>query len=143
MPSLASVHLRATEQCATCHLYREDFMDEQAPAISGHTFEPNFKGCVASGCHSTQFEIETRAAAFMASIDQRVADIKTRLGDESTWQYSATGGPSDQSTISDNVKKIRFLISYIESDGSSGIHNPDYVKSMLDKAEELLDDEGL
>lgn len=141
--SLASVHLRAPEQCATCHMFRRDFQDEQAPAIAGHTFEVNFAGCVASGCHTSQFEVQTRAMTFMASVQSRLDNIEARLGDPSTWEYSATGGPEDQSTISDNVKKIRFLLRYVGNDGSNGIHNPDYVKSMLDEAERLLDVEGL
>ena len=35
------------------------------------------------------------------------------------------------------------LLEYIESDGSLGVHNPAYVRAMLDRADELLDDEGI
>jgi hypothetical protein len=48
--SRVSVHSLAPEQCATCHLYRQDFQSEVAPAISGHTFAANNAGCATSGC---------------------------------------------------------------------------------------------
>jgi len=61
------------------------------------------------------------------------------LGDPSTWEYSAEGGPEDQDALSDEIKQIRYLYHYVVSDGSLGVHNPDYVRDMLSKAEELLD----
>lgn len=140
--SRASVHLRATQQCATCHLYRQDFQDDQAPAISGHKFTVSYNGCAATGCHSSTFEAKTRRMTFQAVVQARLDDVAARLGDASTWQYSATGGSEDQSTISDEIKKIRFLWAYIGADGSQGIHNSGYVEAMLDEAERLLDGLG-
>jgi hypothetical protein len=150
VPSLASVHLRATEQCATCHLYREDFQSEEAPAISGHTFQPSFLGCAAAGCHSSVVEAQTRGEAFMGAVEDRLADIVDRLDawaaanpvdadpDTIDWQYSSEDGPDDQSAIPEWVYKVRFLHAYVASDGSNGIHNPDYVDEMLSEAEDLL-----
>ena len=151
VPSRVSVHLRADQQCATCHLYRQDFESETAPAIAGHTFMVNYEACNTSGCHASSFEAETRGDAFRAGVESRIEDIKDRLdeyvfdADPSTldWAYTSDGGPSDQAGISENVMQVRFLIAYIESDGSGGVHNPAYVESMLDKAEDLLTAEGL
>lgn len=140
--SRASVHLRAKEQCATCHLYRQDFQDDQAPAISGHKFTVSYLGCATAGCHSSTFEAQTRGMTFQAVVQDRLDTIATRLGDAATWQYSSSGGPADQSAVSDDIKKIRFLWAYIDADGSQGIHNPGYVEAMLDEAERLLDDIG-
>lgn len=142
VPSIVHKHIEAAEQCSTCHMYRQDFMDDNAPAISGHTFEVNFAGCILSGCHSSESGIETRFVTGKDAMMVRIEEIKTRLGDPATWQYSSEGGPGNDG-VSENVQKIRFLISYIESDGSYGIHNPDYVESMLTEAEQLLEDEGL
>jgi hypothetical protein len=141
VPSMVHKHIEAREQCATCHMYRKDFGSEQAPAIAGHTFQVTFEGCMTTGCHSTG--IESRLETFQANVQERLDEIEDRLGDPATWEYSSEGGPMDQSTISDNVKKIRFLLKYVEADGSRGVHNPDYVLSMLDEAERLLDVEGL
>ena len=68
--------------------------------------------------------------------------IAARLGDPSTWEYSAEGGPSDQSGLSDEIKKVRFLYHYIVSDGSLGVHNPEYTRAILVQADALLTDIG-
>lgn len=143
VPSRVSVHSFAAEQCATCHLYRQDFQDEQAPAISGHTFQVNTAGCAATGCHPSSEQATAALATLQTEVETRLTEYRTRLGNESTWQYSSEGGPTDQSTVSDNIKKARFLLEYIENDGSLGIHNPDYVRDMLDKIDEYLDAEML
>lgn len=141
--SRVSVHSFAAEQCATCHLYRQDFQDEQAPAIAGHTFQVNTAGCQATGCHPSSEQAAAAMATLQTEVTTRLDEYKTRLGDVSTWGYSSEGGPSDQSGISDNMKKARFLIFYIENDGSKGIHNPDYVRDMLDKIDEYLTADSL
>lgn len=138
--SMVHKHIEAPEQCATCHMYRQDFMSDRAPAIAGHTFQVSFAGCMVAGCHNPG--IETRTATFQSNVQTRLDGIAMRLGDASTWEYSATGGPMDQDGVSDNIKKIRFLLRYIEADGSLGVHNPDYVTAMLSEAERLLVVEG-
>lgn len=141
--SRTSVHSFAVEQCATCHLYRQDFQDEQAPAISGHTFTVNNAGCATSGCHPSVDAAVAAQATLMGEVESRLADILARLGDPATWEYEAGGGPEDQSTVSDDIKKARFLYYYALEDGSGGIHNPDYVRDILTAAEQLLTDAGL
>ncbi len=136
--SRVSVHSFAPEQCATCHMFRQDFESEIAPAISGHTFAVNFKSCAISGCHPSQAQAEAVYATLQAEIQGRLDAVAAALGDPATWEYSEEGGPSDQSGISDNVKKARFLYHMVLSDGSLGMHNPSYVRDMLLEAEELL-----
>jgi formate-dependent nitrite reductase cytochrome c552 subunit len=147
----SSTHGLTTEQCSTCHMYREDFESEQAPAISGHNFTINFKGCATAGCHPSAAAGQQFAETIRGEVEARIADIEERLGDPATWGYSAEGGPPegpldgepDQTDLSDEIKQIRFLHAYILNDGSFGVHNPGYVRSMLDKAEDLLDEAGL
>lgn len=145
VPSRLSVHSFAAEQCARCHMYRQDFQSDQAPAIAGHSFQVNYKGCATAGCHPSQAAAEAAIITLHTEVDSRLDMIEVRLGDTSTWEYSSAGGPNSagQAMLSDNIKKIRFLYHYITADGSLGIHNPDYVRDMLEKAEDLLDDEGL
>jgi len=57
--------------------------------------------------------------------------IAARLGDPSTWQYGAEGGPADQSSIPDAIEQVRFEYEYILYDGSMGVHNRQYVKRLL------------
>ena len=121
-------------------------MSDEAPAIAGHNFQVSFNGCLAGvggqGCHESTGNIQIRKDTFQANIVSRLDAITSRLGDPATWEYSSAGGPSDQTTVTDNIKVVRFLLKYIEGDGSKGVHNPDYVQSMLDQAEDLLTLEG-
>lgn len=134
--SRLSVHRNAPEQCSTCHMYRQDFESEQAPAIAGHSFEVNYTACEL--CHGSAQQAQTDAGVLQAEIQARLDDIAARLGDPSTWEYSATGGPDDQDSIPDEIKKVRFLYHYVLSDGSLGVHNPAFTRAILDKADEIL-----
>jgi hypothetical protein len=149
VPSVISIHSFAVEQCSTCHLYRQDFMDAEAPAIAGHTFNVNFSGCVTSGCHPSPAQAEVASTTLMTEIQARLEGIIDRLnaayGGPPGWEYENEGGPDEagQAMLPDNVKKVRFITAYVEADGSLGVHNPRYVRSLLLHAEQLLDDEGI
>lgn len=135
-----SVHSFTTEQCATCHMYRQDFQSEQAPAISGHNFSVNNAGCATSGCHPSVDAAIAAQATLQSEIQARLDDIADRLGDPATWEYTSEGGPDadGQALISNEIKQIRFLYYYALVDGSLGVHNPDYVRSMLVAAQAML-----
>ena len=47
-----------------------------------------------------------------------------------------------QEEVPDGIKQVRFLYSYIISDGSLGTHNPAYVRAMLTEADSILTDLG-
>lgn len=142
--SVNSPHALVREQCSSCHMHREDFMSEVAPAISGHTFEVNFAGCVASGCHPAAGNAQALATSLKNSVQTLLDDVKSRLGDPATWEYSCCGGPSDGQPIAgttderDTLKKIRFLYYYALYDGSYGVHNPGYTRNLLLTAQTLL-----
>jgi hypothetical protein len=119
-------------------MYRQDFQDELAPAIAGHTFDVNQASCASSGCHPSTEQALAVQQTLQAEIQGRLDRVKTLLGDPSTWEYEAGGGPADQSGITDAVKQARFLYYYALNDGSLGMHNPAYVRAMLVKAELLL-----
>jgi len=136
--SRVSVHSFAPEQCATCHMFRQDFQSEVAPAIAGHDFEVNYQSCSATGCHPSQAQAEAVRATLQAEIQARLDDIEERLGDPADWEYSAQGGPEDQDAIPDEIKKVRFLYYYAANDGSLGVHNPAYVRDMLEEADAIL-----
>jgi len=137
-----SVHSFATEQCATCHMYRQDFQSEIAPAISGHNFVVNNAGCATSGCHPTVEAAVAAQTTLQTEVQSRLDDIRQRLGDPADWEYVANGGPDDvgQAELSNGIKQVRYLYYYALVDGSLGVHNPDYVRSILDRAESLLSD---
>lgn len=150
VPSRVSVHIDATEQCATCHLFRKDFQSEVAPAIAGHTFQVDLEGCVASDCHPSVANAEVRRDTLFAEMESLMADVEDALdnwaaanpqdADPETvdWEYAAEGGPPDQSGIPEQILKARFLLKYAQADGSRGMHNPAYVRSMLQEALDLV-----
>lgn len=138
-----SVHRFVPKQCVTCHMVQHPFVDEEHPAYTGHGLEIDYAGCTAVGCHPSEDSAQTDQENLEASVKSRLEAIAARLGDESTWGYSAEGGPADQSGISDTVKKVRFLYYYVIEDGSYGVHNPEYTKAILDEAEALLTSAGM
>jgi hypothetical protein len=142
--SRVSVHSFAPEQCATCHMYRQDFQSEEAPAISGHNFTVNNAGCATSGCHPSVEAAVAAQATLQAEVQSRLDDILERLGEPAAWEYVANGGPAeaDQAAVPDEIKQARFLYYYAHEDLSLGVHNPDYVRLMLEKAEDLLTGQG-
>jgi len=145
VPSRVSVHSFATEQCATCHMYREDFQSEEAPAIAGHSFQVSTKGCANTGCHPSSAAATAALSTLQTEIQGKLDMVKMRLDTWGNWEYTSNGGPSSggQAAIPDALKKIRYMYHYILSDGSKGIHNPDYVRDMLDECDDLLTGEGL
>ncbi len=141
--SRVSVHADAPTQCAACHLPRVETPDDPfAPTLSQHTFAATTQNCTLPGCHTSVEQAAGRQGTLQSGVTSALARIEGKLGDASTWQYSATGGPSsdDQSAIPENIRKARFLISYVEADGSLGMHNPDYTRDILAEAERLVDE---
>jgi hypothetical protein len=63
------------------------------------------------------------------------------------WEYTAPGvlsavgpGPSaaEQAQIPVNIQKARFNVYLVLSDGSLGVHNPEYCETLLEAAEEWI-----
>ncbi|UCE60586.1 MAG: hypothetical protein JSU63_02315 [Phycisphaerales bacterium] len=110
-------------------------------AITGHSFEVNFEGC--TGCHFDAFVAHSTLVAVQTSVQTQLDDLKARLGDAALWEYECCGGGPEgspgQADLPDEILKVRFMIKYIEGDGSLGAHNGSYVQSILAKANEILD----
>lgn len=142
--SVNSPHALVQNQCTTCHMHRQDFMSEVAPPLSEHTFEVNYAGCVASGCHPSAGSAQALAQSLSRTVNDLAGDVYTRLGDPTTWEYTSNGGPDSagQAGISNETKQIRFLYYYAIYDGSGGVHNPNYVKALLNRAREILTSTG-
>lgn len=132
----------APKQCATCHMRREEFVSNAQPAVKGHRFEVTLASCVANGCHESASQAAEDKNVIQGKISQGLIQLYARLGDPAKWEYSAQGGPATaagQAAIPDGVKKARFMYYYVLNDGSFGVHNPEYAKKILEKANEFLD----
>lgn len=134
-----SVHRFVPAQCVTCHMETKEFENAESPADSGHKFTLKTTGCASATCHGNA---EANAIADMQALQAKVAsdlaNIKSRLGDPSTWEYSTSGGPADQTTVTDQVKQIRFLYYWVVNDLSLGVHNPGYTRAILTSAQSRL-----
>jgi formate-dependent nitrite reductase cytochrome c552 subunit len=136
-------HNLAAKQCATCHVHREPFMSDENPTQSGHEFTVNFAGCALSGCHQTADAAQALAGTLQTAIQNRLNALAAGLGNVAMWEYSSSdyGGPANQNvgiTADARLKQLRFIYHYVLNDQSLGVHNPDYVRALLTKAEELL-----
>lgn len=151
VPVRSSVHLNTGDQCATCHVVREDRVPDLAPAVSGHTFAPNYAGCVS--CHGSEevaqakkealeIELEYRQELVIEALDAWTAD--PARGNGTFWEYTSEGGPdaATQAKIPNEIKKARYLYYYVASGGGSGVHNPDFVRESLILAREYAEQAG-
>lgn len=147
-PSLVSnrqhAHTFTARSCATCHMYREqsDNPNDVTPTISGHTFEVNLAGCIASGCHPGGQNIAGRTEALQTDTKNRLEALRLRLEQvhpNKGWEFTSNGGPNagGQAALSDNVKQVRFIYHYVYADGSFGLHNPSYTDRLLTYAQFL------
>jgi len=151
VPNRASVHLNAAEQCSTCHVARKPFEEGIAPAVSGHTFEINFLGCVS--CHGSVDVSKAKLAALEAEMEFRLGLVEDALNAWSArstalcsafahtgpcWEFTSEGGMNSagQAKIPDGIKKARYILYYVKAGGGNGAHNPDYVREALILAEE-------
>lgn len=143
--SRVSVHGFAPEQCATCHMHRQDTASELAPPLSEHTFSVNHLGCAATGCHPSTDQAMAAQTTLQTEMQSRLDDIAARLGDPATWEYTSNGGPDaeGQALLPDEIKQVRFLYYYVLEDGSLGLHNPSYLRDCLLTASLLLASIGM
>lgn len=148
VPNRRTVHRFVFDQCTTCHMqhqFHDDVLTGVMTSHSGHRFAvEDTVGCSTSGCHPTPESAFQDMVALQAEVQQGLDEMLARLGDPSTWQYSATGGPpaADQMAIPEQVRKVRFLYHYVVADGSLGVHNPEYTREILRTADNLLGEVG-
>ena len=141
LPNQRTVHAFVPRQCVTCHMPREEESGEASAVHANHRFTvEGYAGCVATGCHPSAASAEADKRQLQRAIQHGLDDIAARLGPVSEWQYSSEGGPpeDEQAALPDEIKQVRFLYAYIESDSSLGVHNPEYARAILARAGELL-----
>ncbi len=143
VPNTRSVHRFVPEQCSTCHMHRTAAQGD-TPADTGHKFELSTAGCSATGCHPNEADAIAVKNALQAEVQGKLDNILARLGDPTTWDYppDAGVGPTDQTKVPEPLRKVRFLMNYVSYDGSKGVHNPAYVRTILAECDRLLTSAG-
>jgi hypothetical protein len=141
-------------RCERCHMYTAPYVSEDEPAITGHSWHVNYNACVT--CHGdTPEEAQAEIEEYMEDIEAHLAALVVRMdnwaADHGPWGYSCCGGPPSgdacaedpnctfsQDDIPVEMQQVRFLLSFIEGDASSGVHNEDYTEDILAKMNQLL-----
>ncbi len=154
-PNDPAAHAFLEKQCVSCHMQTKDFVSEQQPAITGHSFRVElYDTCLA--CHPYP-DLLVKFTTLQAIPDQ-IDEVKSALDTWATtkapeplrtkygamaWEYtnpgslsSGTTGPtsSEQASIPDNIKKARFDLYLVVNDGSYGVHNGPYSITLLNTA---------
>jgi hypothetical protein len=152
-----------TNQCVGCHMQTVPYTSPAQPAVTGHTFEINGYG-VCAGCHGSAANasnlvvfvsglITNQIQAVQASLNQWAitkapAILGTARYGTRAWEYTvpgwlSPGGPGPTSTLQAlipvNIRKARFNLYLVLYDGSLGVHNPLYSVTLLDTAQNWVD----
>lgn len=118
-PNAPNGHANIQEACITCHMHE-----------GNHSLEVNFDACVS--CHSSADNAED----MVAELESEIHDLMVELGDalvlEGVMNENADGTYSPKSKKV-SAKQARAVYNYmvVYSDHSYGVHNPSYVKALL------------
>jgi len=116
-------------QCAFCHVHREDYVEPDQAANSGHTFEANKRAC--SDCH-TEAEATARVAAVYEEIEPRLAAIARYL-DEGNALYVDPATLGQEELQRYTIAKFNYEL--VNADRSFGAHNAPFARKLLEEAE--------
>lgn len=141
-----TAHAFAPGQCVKCHMYMKEFESEENPAIKGHTYKVDLRGCAP--CHTTEVA-KTLMENTQKDIMSQLEALKSRLDKWGNWEFISNGGPNDPSNTQDpqhmipeEVKKARWNYYWVLNDGSKGVHNAKYARELIKTANALLDSIG-
>ena len=155
-----------TNQCVSCHMQKTAFQPgpPQIAPGAGHRFEvTTYESC--AGCHGSGANAEGLVVFASGVFSNRIQQVKRALDTWAAtkappglyatygtraWEYTTPGdlspggpGPSsaEQGLIPDNIKKARFDLYLVLYDGSFGTHNGPHAMTLLDSAENWVQEE--
>jgi len=150
-----------TNQCVDCHMQTTPFVSTAIPGDAGHTFTVDrydlclkchplpgplvqfTQGAVSNEVQQVKFDLDYWAT------NNAPAALRPKYGTRA-WEYTAPGplspggpGPNktEQAQIPVNIRKARFNVYVVLSDGSLGVHNPEYCVTLLQAAEDWIEEQ--
>lgn len=117
--------------CVTCHM-------APAPESAGsphalHNFAPNIEqGC---SCHGAA--AATILADFRDEIEAQMDAVAVLLGFTDHVDFETRIGATNRSMTSVQ-REAAYALKFVLDDGSEGVHNPKYARSLLENAEDYL-----
>jgi hypothetical protein len=129
-----SSHFSITDACVTCHM-----ADPIGYTAGGHSFnmyddyegEYNVAGCVP--CH-TEEEAVTLIEEFHPEIEALLLELGTILEAEGIYNPNSTSGYAVPGTYTNELAGCYWNFISIEEDRSLGVHNPKFVKRILEQS---------
>jgi hypothetical protein len=154
------------KQCVTCHMQKTDFQSgpPQVAPGSGHKFDVRSYAACAD-CHGSGANAEGLVVFVSGVVSNKIQQVKRALDTWAAtkappsfyatygtraWEYTNPGdlspggpGPSaaEQALIPDNIKKARFDMYLVLYDGSSGTHNRPHALTLLESAQNWVQEE--
>jgi len=95
----------------------------------------NTTGCLVSGCHSSSTTLTTLLTTLHTDIEEKMATLEAQL--EAAGLLTSTGG-GVAGTFPANEALNYIVYNVVEGDGSMGVHNPEYIKTLLDNSIESM-----
>jgi Cytochrome c554 and c-prime len=155
----ASHALYITNQCVGCHMQTSPYQSASQPAVTGHSVAINSYE-VCADCHASAVNASNLVVFVNGVFTNQITVVQGLLNQWATndapailgtaeygtraWEYTtpgalSPGGPgpnaAQQALIPVNIQKARYNLYLVLYDGSLGVHNPLYSKSLLDTAE--------
>ncbi len=141
--------------CASCHMVATAVTSDSSgiPNLPSHTWQVVKPGSAAKGqkdscttCHTLEKSKDNTPENLSAYIDKvqkgtkkRVdglkEDLKAIADEHKDWDPKA----KDKSKEQLSYERAVTLVSFVESDGSWGFHNPEYTDTILKEAEKIVD----
>jgi hypothetical protein len=116
-----------TDKCIICHMSTIPRGQAGGP-YNGHSFAPDTRGCNTSGCHNTTtFDV----GGVQTEIHGLIEELAALLPHDST---GAVMEAMDTLSWSRKQREAGYAYLFVESDGSKGVHNYPYAKSLLENA---------
>jgi hypothetical protein len=150
-----------TNQCVECHMQTTPFVNATNLGDGGHTFRVD-RYDVCLKCHPlpqllvqfVQGAVSNEVQTVKLDLDywatnSAPAALRNKYGARA-WEFTAPGvlspggpGPDakEQAQIPVNIRKARFNVYVVLSDGSLGVHNPEFSVTLLQDAETWIAEE--
>ncbi len=142
-------HLNVQNSCKTCHLNTSEYQGPNAPAVTGHSFQPTVAAC--AGCHGPINDFDEIMAledfdgdGSVEGVQSEVQGLMAVLEDELWASFVGRGldttgldledilGSDSLSTLLERESGYNW--AFVHDDKSHGIHNPDYAVQLLQQS---------
>lgn len=118
--------------CVDCHMYSIPREEEGGP-LFGHSFNPDIRKCQQCHTGATDFDIDD----VQSDVEELLEELFALLPNNGTELL-----PFDTLNWTRAEREAGYAYFFVEEDGSHGVHNEEYAKSLLENAIDYLTNEA-